>query len=102
MRSTKRSRRSFLRAAGAAGTVALAARGMALARALEASQSVADRSSDDVAKDESYWREIQMDFKLDEVVSLLRERAVALEGSGHGGSDDGAQVGQEKNGAWDV
>ena len=71
MSSTKWSRRSFLRAAGVAGTVASAARGMALARVLEASQSVADRSPNDVAKDESYWREIQMDFKLDRTIINL-------------------------------
>jgi selenocysteine lyase/cysteine desulfurase len=71
MRSTKWSRRSFLRAAGVAGTVASAARGMALARVLEASQSVADRSPGDVAKDESYWRDIQMDFKLDRTIINL-------------------------------
>ena len=71
MRSTKWSRRSFLRAAAAAGTVAAAARGVALARVLEASQSVADRSPNDVAQDESYWREIQMDFKLDRTIINL-------------------------------
>ena len=71
MRSTKWSRRSFLRAAGAAGTVASAARAVAFARVLEASQSVADMSPDDVAKDESYWRQIQMDFKLDRTIINL-------------------------------
>src|SRR4026207_1025156 len=44
---------------------------MALARVVEASQSVADRSPGDVAKDESYWREIQMDFKLDRTLINL-------------------------------
>ena len=71
MRSTKWSRRSFLRAAGAAGAVASAARGMALARALEAGQAVANMSPEEVAADEFYWREIQMDFKLDRTIINL-------------------------------
>jgi len=71
MRSTMWSRRSFLRAAGAAGTVASAGRGMALARALEAGQVVANMSPEEVAADEFYWREIQMDFKLDRTIINL-------------------------------
>src|SRR5499426_2200718 len=70
MMSTTWSRRSFLRTAAAAGTVS-AARAVALARVLEASESVADRSPNEVAKDESYWREIQMDFKLDRTIINL-------------------------------
>ena len=71
MRSTMWSRRAFLRAAGAAGTVASAARGMALARVLEASQSVANMSPGEVAADEFYWREIQFAFKLDRTLINL-------------------------------
>jgi len=71
MRPTKWSRRSFLRAAGAAGTVASATRGLNLERVLAASQSVAGRSPEDVAKDEFYWREIQMDFELDRTIINL-------------------------------
>ena len=71
MRSTMWSRRSFLRAAGAAGTVASAAKGMALARVLEASQSVASMSPGEVAADEFYWREIQFAFKLDRTLINL-------------------------------
>ena len=71
MRSTKWSRRSFLRAAGAAGAVASAARGLPLARALEAGQSVANMSPEEVAQNEFYWREIQMDFKLDRTIINL-------------------------------
>jgi len=71
MRPTMWSRRSFLRAAGAAGTVASATRGLNLERVLAASQSVAGRSPEDVAKDEFYWREIQMDFKLDRTIINL-------------------------------
>ena len=71
MRSTMWSRRSFLRAAGVAGTVASAARGMALARVLEAGQTVANMSPEEVAQNEFYWREIQMDFKLDRTIINL-------------------------------
>jgi len=71
MRPTKCSRRSFLRAAGAAGTVASATRGWNLERVLAASQSVAGRSPEDVAKDEFYWREVQLDFKLDRTIINL-------------------------------
>jgi len=71
MRPTMWSRRSFLRAAGAAGTVASATRGLSLERVLAASQAVAGRSPEDVAQDEFYWREIQMDFKLDRTIINL-------------------------------
>jgi selenocysteine lyase/cysteine desulfurase len=65
------SRRSFLRAAGAAGTVASAAKVMALERVLEASQAVANTPPEEVAKDEFYWREIQLGFKLDRTLINL-------------------------------
>jgi selenocysteine lyase/cysteine desulfurase len=65
------SRRSFLRAAGAAGAVASGTRGLSLERVLAASQSVAGRSPEDIAQDEFYWREIQMDFKLDRTIINL-------------------------------
>jgi isopenicillin-N epimerase len=71
MGSQKWSRRSFLRAAGAAGTVAGAARGVSLARVVEAGQSVAGLSPEDVAKDEFYWRQIKMDFELDRTIINL-------------------------------
>ena len=71
MRANSWSRRSFLRAAGTAGTVASAAKVMRLERLLAASQSVADRPPAEVAKDEFYWREIQLDFKLDRTIINL-------------------------------
>ena len=71
MRPDTWSRRSFLRAAGAAGTVASVAKMMGLERVLAASQSVADKSPEEVAKDEFYWREIQLDFKLDRTIINL-------------------------------
>jgi isopenicillin-N epimerase len=71
MKSATWSRRSFLRAAGSAGVAASAARRMALARVLEASQSVANTSPEEVAKDEFYWREVQFAFKLDRTLINL-------------------------------
>ena len=71
MRANSWSRRSFLRAAGTAGTVASAVKVMRLDRLLAASQSVADRPPAEVAEDEFYWREIQLDFKLDRTIINL-------------------------------
>jgi len=44
---------------------------MSLARVLEASQSVAGAPPEEVAQNEFYWREIQMDFKLDRTIINL-------------------------------
>jgi selenocysteine lyase/cysteine desulfurase len=44
---------------------------MRLERLLAASQSVRDKSPEEVAKDEFYWREIQLDFKLDRTIINL-------------------------------
>ncbi len=65
MRSGLLNRRSFLRMAGAAGAVAYAAKAAGLERVAQAGQSVAGRTAEEVAKDEFYWREIQLAFKLD-------------------------------------
>src|SRR5512137_1541179 len=65
------SRRSFMRSVGAFGAAAVAFDPKGLARIDEASQSVAGRAVDDIAKDEFYWREIQLAFKLDrELINL--------------------------------
>jgi selenocysteine lyase/cysteine desulfurase len=50
---------------GALGTTASVFKAEALERVAAAAQSVADRSAAEVAKDEFYWREIQLAFKLD-------------------------------------
>jgi selenocysteine lyase/cysteine desulfurase len=50
---------------GALGTAAAAANGHGLERIEAASQSVADRTPEEVARDEFFWREIQFAFKLD-------------------------------------
>ena len=65
MNSSMWSRRAFLRMAGAAGTAAFAFKSNALERVTEAAQSVANMTPEEVAKDEFYWREIQLAFKLD-------------------------------------
>jgi selenocysteine lyase/cysteine desulfurase len=54
-----------MRAVGAFGAAPLLFDERALARVLEANQSMEGRSPEDVARDEFYWREIQLAFKLD-------------------------------------
>ena len=65
MRSGMWSRRAFLRMAGAAGTAAFAFKANGLERVMDATQSVANMTPEEVAKDEFFWREIQLAFKLD-------------------------------------
>jgi selenocysteine lyase/cysteine desulfurase len=65
MKSTMWSRRAFLKTAGAAGTAAFAFKANALERVTEAAQSVANMTPQEVARDEFFWREIQLAFKLD-------------------------------------
>jgi selenocysteine lyase/cysteine desulfurase len=71
MKSSIWSRRAFLRAGGALGAGAFALKGSALARVTAASQSVSSRPAADVARDEDYWREIQLAFKLDRTLINL-------------------------------
>ncbi|MFH1940987.1 MAG: aminotransferase class V-fold PLP-dependent enzyme [bacterium] len=71
MKSTKWSRRSFLRAAGGLVPAVYAAKASGLDRVLAASQSVAGRTPEEIAKDEFYWREIQLGFKLDRSIINL-------------------------------
>ena len=65
MRSEMWSRRAILRMAGGLMPAAYAVKAGGLERVMEASQSVADRTPEEVAQDEFYWREIQLAFKLD-------------------------------------
>ncbi|MFC2141700.1 aminotransferase class V-fold PLP-dependent enzyme [Acidobacteriota bacterium] len=65
------SRRDFMRKGAALGMSAYAVKGSDLKSIMHASQSVADRSPQDVAKDEFYWREIQLGFKLDRTLINL-------------------------------
>ncbi len=71
MNSTPWSRRSFLRMAGAAGTAALAFNAGAHERVAEAAQSIANMTPEEVARDEFFWREIQLAFKLDRTLINL-------------------------------
>src|SRR5579859_2480708 len=71
MASAPLNRRSFLRAAGGAGAIGVAARGRSIERLLAASDAVAGRSPEEVAKDAFYWRQIQMDFELDRTLINL-------------------------------
>jgi len=70
-------RRTFLRRSGALGATALATfspRG--LTRALEAAAGVVDRSPEELASDEFYWREIQAAFTLDRTLVNLNNGGV--------------------------
>src|SRR5262249_54908579 len=65
------SRRSFLRLTGALGASTWALRVNGIEEVSAASAAVADRTPEDVAKDELYWREIQEAFTLDRTISNL-------------------------------
>jgi len=71
MRSEMYGRRSFLRLAGVLGTGAYALKASGLERVTAAAQSIADRTPAEVAKDEFFWREIQLAFKLDRTLINL-------------------------------
>ena len=58
-------RRSVLRLAGAATGAAFAARTYGIDEIAAATAAIENRSPDEVAADESYWRDIQMAFTLD-------------------------------------
>src|SRR5438093_9296748 len=65
-------RRDFLRLGGAFGTAALApTRFNTIEHVAAASAAVADRTPEEVAQDEFYWREIQEAFTLDRTLSNL-------------------------------
>lgn len=65
------SRRSFLRVTGGLGTAALAGRVYGIAEVQAATAAVANRTPEDVAQDEFYWREIQQAFTLDRTLVNL-------------------------------
>jgi len=56
------SRRSFLRFTSAVGASAWTLRTNGIEEVAAASAAVADRTADEVARDETYWREIQEAF----------------------------------------
>jgi hypothetical protein len=66
------SRRAFLNGTGAAGAAALATfNPNGLVRLLAASRAAAAVPADDLARDETYWREIQQAFTLDRTLINL-------------------------------
>jgi selenocysteine lyase/cysteine desulfurase len=65
MKSRSLSRRDFLRKSAALGVTAYATKTSGFDRITDASQSVANKSPQEVARDEFFWREIQLGFKLD-------------------------------------
>ncbi len=70
-RSDAWSRRAFLRLGGGLGAAAWAGSGTGLARVQAASAAAAGRSAEEIAQDETYWREIQSAFTLDrELINL--------------------------------
>jgi isopenicillin-N epimerase len=71
MKSGMPSRREFLRMCGVMGTTALALKANGLERVTEAAQAVANMTPEEVARDEFYWREIQLAFKLDRTLINL-------------------------------
>jgi selenocysteine lyase/cysteine desulfurase len=64
-------RRAFLRLGGKITAAALAMKAASLEHVAAASAAVADRSPEDVAGDEFYWREIQQAFTLDRELTNL-------------------------------
>ncbi|MHB8054252.1 MAG: aminotransferase class V-fold PLP-dependent enzyme [Candidatus Aminicenantales bacterium] len=58
-------RRSFLRLCGTLGMTAAVAKAGGLDRIEAAARTVADRTPEEIAADEFYWREIQLAYKLD-------------------------------------
>ena len=71
MRANPVNRRAFLRMAGEVGSTAVLFGPAALARVEAAGQAMAGRTPEDVARDEFYWREIQLAFKLDRTLINL-------------------------------
>jgi isopenicillin-N epimerase len=65
------SRRSFLRTCGVMGTAASIFKVGGLKRVEAATQSIMDKSPEEVARDEFYWREVQLAFKLDRTLINL-------------------------------
>jgi isopenicillin-N epimerase len=71
MTSSELNRRAFLHLAGGVASTAVMFNTGWLDRVEAAGQSMADKSPQDVAKDEFYWREIQLAFKLDRTLINL-------------------------------
>jgi selenocysteine lyase/cysteine desulfurase len=64
-------RRSFLQMAGALGGVALVLNDQSIELVAQSSRALGNRAADDVAGDESFWRDVQSAFSLDRSVINL-------------------------------
>ncbi len=65
------SRRSFLRMAGGAAGAAFAMKSYGIEEVAAATAAVAERTPEEIAADETYWREIQFAFTLDRTIINL-------------------------------
>src|SRR5215471_15658361 len=65
------SRRSFLRMAGGAAGASFALKSYGIQEVRAATAAIAERTPEEVAADESYWREIQFAFTLDRTLINL-------------------------------
>ena len=65
------SRRAFLRSTGLIGAATVASEVHGVGAIAEAAQSVADRTPEEVAQNEFFWREIQFGFTLDRTLTNL-------------------------------
>ncbi len=70
------SRRHFIRSASTATAAIAAFRDDAMERIAHASTAAGDRSPDELARDEDYWREIQLAFTLDRSIINLNNGGV--------------------------
>src|SRR2546422_8790854 len=68
------SRRSFLRLAGGAPGLAFALRPVGLPAVMAATAAVAERTPEEVAADESNWRELQFPFTLGRTLNNMKTR----------------------------
>jgi isopenicillin-N epimerase len=71
MTSTEWNRRAFLHMAGGVASTAVLFNTGWLERVEAAGQSMADKTPQEVARDEFYWREVQLAFKLDRTLINL-------------------------------
>jgi selenocysteine lyase/cysteine desulfurase len=69
-------RRSFLRTTVPAGTALASFIGLVFARIANAAAAAADRSPEEVARDEVFWRDIQEGFTLDRTIINLNNGGV--------------------------
>ena len=65
------SRRAFLRSTGLLGAATVVTKANGVDAIAEAAQSVADRTPEEVARNEFFWREIQLGFTLDRTLTNL-------------------------------